>query len=418
MKPTPAEEDALARGRMRAIRLAPYFSDAVYTLIPWSAAGQLPPGVGMAVTRAGVLLYEPEILLNRWSTEDVATGVLHEAEHIYRDHAGRAELITDCDHARWNVCGDAELADDLKAMGCQLLDSDILPASLGQPNGHTAEQYYHQLAALHTHRPQPLPRGRGACGSGSGTPFPGEADIELPQPPRAREAHLEAMRHDVSHAIQQAGFRNVPGSLLRHSAEKLRSPEIPWEAKLATLARRAVAWKRGSLSSTYAQVNRRQGGVGFGPGRPVLAAPVSPTPHVCLVQDTSGSVRDEDIAHTLAQAEVILKVAGGRVTFIACDSQVHTIRQVSRVSEIRRSLGGGGGTDFRPAFDALEKLRNRPDVVVFSTDAFGVFPERKPVWCQVIWLLQCHFAEPGRVPWGSSIVIPKRRANAQGIRPR
>lgn len=416
MRPTPEEENALAQGRMRAIRLAPYFSDAVYALVPWSAAGKLPPGVGTAVTSTGVLLYEPSVILNEWSIEDMATGYLHEAEHVYRDHAGRAPA--DCDRERWNVCCDAELADDLKAMGCQLLDTDILPATLGQADGRTAEHYYHDSEERHKRRPCLLPRGRGACGSGSGNPLPGEAGIELPPLPPAREVHLEAMRHDVSHAIQQAAAGTVPGALRRFSAERVRAAEIPWETKLAVLARRAVAWRRGNLSSTYSQTNRRQGGLGFGPGRPVLAAPVSPTPNVCLVQDTSGSLGKEDIAYTLTQAAPILRAAGGRVTFIAIDAKVHTLRQVSRVSEIRRSLAGGGGTDFRPAFDALAKLRNRPDVVVFSTDGYGNFPERRPSWCQVIWLLQCRFGEPNKVPWGASIVIPKARPNAQGIRTR
>ena len=416
MKPTPDEEEALAQGRMRAIRLAPYFSDAVYALIPWSAAGLLPPGVGTAVTASGVMLYEPEVILNQWSVDDMATGTLHEAEHIYRNHAERAELLADCDHQRWNACCDAELADDLQAMGCLMLASDILPARLGQANGLTAEHYYHESVERHAKRPQAVPPGRGACGSGAGNPFPGEEDIELPNLTKTRAAQLEGMRNDVSHAIQQAG--TAPLSLKRYSAEKLRAPLIPWEARLAVLTRRAVAWKRGNLSSTYSQINRRQGGLGFGPGCPILSAPVSPVPNVCLVQDTSGSVSDADMAYTLAQAAPILRAAGGRVTFIACDAKVHTMRQVSSVGEIRKSMIGGGGTDFRPVFDALAKARPRPDVVVFSTDAFGVFPKVRPAWCQVIWLLQCQYAAPGAVPWGASIVVPKPRTNAQGMQPR
>jgi len=397
MKPTPDEAEALAKARMRAFKIAPYFSDAIYALIPWSVPpGTLPPGVGTAVTKAGILLYDSHTILNMWDTDDLCTGYLHEAEHVYRKHAARGAKTDD--PQRWNVCCDAELADDLQRMGCKMLSTDVLPRHLSAPNGLTAEQYYGLNPSLPDHA---------GCGSGSGNPLQGEDELDLPAVSKTREAQLEVMRESVAQAVMQSG--NASASLKRYSAAALQPPIVPWEARLSALARRAVAMKRGSASSTYSQINRRQGGLGFGPGAAVIAAPVSPIPNVCLVQDTSASVGDADVAYTLSQAAPILRAAGGTVTFIACDAKVHTLRKVSSVGEIRKSLAGGGSTDFRPVFDALRKLRNRPDVLVFSTDAYGTFPAMQPSWCRVIWLLQCSFGDPGPVPWGASIIVPKRR---------
>ena len=62
---------------------------------------------------------------------------------------------------------------------------------------------------------------------------------------------------------------------------------------------------------------------------------------------------------------------------------------------------GGGGTDFRPVFDHIEKNEVAPDVLVFFTDTWGEFPAEPPPY-PVLWIVDV----PGaHVPWGEMIHV-------------
>ena len=48
-------------------------------------------------------------------------------------------------------------------------------------------------------------------------------------------------------------------------------------------------------------------------------------------------------------------------------------------------LYGEGGTDFRPAFEYVEKLRKNGEFtdlkgMIYFTDGYGIYPERMPAW--------------------------------------
>jgi predicted metal-dependent peptidase len=63
------------------------------------------------------------------------------------------------------------------------------------------------------------------------------------------------------------------------------------------------------------------------------------------------------------------------------------------------SIAGGGGTDFRPPFRWIEEQDLHPGVVVYFTDARGVFPAEPA--CPVVWLVKGH----APVPWGNRIQL-------------
>jgi predicted metal-dependent peptidase len=93
---------------------------------------------------------------------------------------------------------------------------------------------------------------------------------------------------------------------------------------------------------------------------------------------------------------------------------VHTTRKVSNPKQLLDGLRGGGGTDFRPVFDELSKVRPRPDVLIFITDGGGWAPELPPPGIKVIWLLVgSHKMKPLRptggtyesITWGDMIEV-------------
>lgn len=391
-------QHSLSLGRARAVKQLPYMTDAIYALIPWAA--QLPPGIGMGVRKDGVLFYSPEVLLT-WKLEDVVTGLIHEAEHILRKHPARRERmqVNKHDERAWQLSVDAELGDDLEAMRLKLLDTDVTPQRIGLPNGKLAEEYFDILRKQKQH--QNVRPGSCQCGSGSGVPYPGEEAFGGPPglSQTEREAQLEQVREATAEAIRQHG--TAPMGLKRWAESELTQvKKIPWEQQLQAIARRAVAWKRGQVDLSYGRVARRQAAIGMGPGRPIVPALVAPTPRVALVQDTSGSMSSNDIAYTFKHAGEILKHCGGVLTFVSIDAAVHASFKTSSIERMKQNIIGGGGTDFRPAFELLKTSRPRPDIIVFATDGYGIYPTaEETMWCKTIWLQTCQYH--GTVPFGT-----------------
>jgi predicted metal-dependent peptidase len=65
-----------------------------------------------------------------------------------------------------------------------------------------------------------------------------------------------------------------------------------------------------------------------------------------------------------------------------------------------RTFAGGGGTDFAPVFEWVERENLRPDALVYFTDADAEFPEHAPPY-PAIWLVKGK--KP--VPWGKRIQL-------------
>ena len=61
---------------------------------------------------------------------------------------------------------------------------------------------------------------------------------------------------------------------------------------------------------------------------------------------------------------------------------------------------GGGGTDFRPVFEWVDRQGIQPELLLYFTDAEGEFPKEPPPF-PVVWLIK------GRelVPWGERIQL-------------
>jgi predicted metal-dependent peptidase len=77
---------------------------------------------------------------------------------------------------------------------------------------------------------------------------------------------------------------------------------------------------------------------------------------------------------------------------IWCDANVTRVDEVDEPGDLvelfakwkKEGVGGGGGTDFQPAFDKIEEMGLVPDMMVFFTDGYGTFPKSEPLY-PVIW---------------------------------
>lgn len=445
--------DKLGTARLIICRRFPFFTAGIHALIFREA-----PGLGtFAVAPNLVCRFDPAVV-EEWSVEEIAGVILHEWFHPTRRHHLRREALA-ADPRDWNVAGDCEINDDILAAGLKLPAGCITPASLSQAlgvnpplkEGLLAEEYYEAIVRARQQqqkgggkgsggeagdqqggdqqggdqqegkdgsggrgsgredsgeKPQP---GKGWCGGGAGRPVPGEpgpGEDEGDAPGRS-EAEVGRAARQVAEAMKEhaatKGRGSCPAGWLRWADDQIAPPKVPWQTKLARAARAAVQYRAGMVDYTYGAPAREQWGVGIGPGKPVLPSFHAPVPRVAVGVDTSGSMGTAEVTVAVREANGILRAVGANVAFLACDAQVHEQREVRSWKEILPLLKGGGGTDFRPLFDAVDRMRHRPDVFVFVTDGLGPAPEQPPKGVSVIWLLVSSKRRP--CSWGEFIEI-------------
>lgn len=112
---------------------------------------------------------------------------------------------------------------------------------------------------------------------------------------------------------------------------------------------------------------------------------------LAIAIDTSGSTKGKPVRIFLEETRSVIGQAGGEefgtgIRIIQCDDRIRsdvTVRTRREFDALMDSfeLTGGGGTDFRPVFDLLEKETRsgkRIRGLIYFTDGMGVFPARVP----------------------------------------
>lgn len=384
----------MSAGRLIARQTAPYFRSLMLKLVPHEM-----PGLGtVGVTKSGVLLFDPDEVA-AWDPVCMAGVLLHGVMHLWLGHFDR---VGTRDPARFNRAGDRAINPGILELGLRLPRPRglpyCLPKDVGLPDGLTADEYYDADVPKQGDDGDGEDEGQSArsgvvggghCGSCSGHALDGEpTDAEsagrAPEElARAAKVCSEAMVSVASG--KQAG--RVPGSWYRLAKMHLELPRVPWQRKLTAATRRAVAYRPGSVDHRYDAPSRRQSGLGYGEGCPVLPRLRQPIPEVAVVFDTSGSMGEDVLGDAARETDGILKAVGAKVTVCVCDETVHGIGRVKSIREALAMLKGGGGTDFRPAFRELENARPRPQVIVFFTDGYGTAPNAPPPGVRVLWVL-------------------------------
>jgi len=122
--------------RMSLAKRRPYLASALWSLCPVKADDLV---TTMGVDQWWRLYYNSEAV-RQWPVDEIAGVLYHELCHLIRDHAGRGRDLDD--PGEWNVCGDAEINDNLIKEGFKLPGNPVTPAAIGQPEGLLAEEYY------------------------------------------------------------------------------------------------------------------------------------------------------------------------------------------------------------------------------------------------------------------------------------
>lgn len=418
----------LAAGRMIASRKAPYFRAMITSMVPHET-DQVPT---IGITKGAVLVFNRAWCEKR-TQDEMGALIWHEVMHLVLNHHGRRG---DKDPYLYNVAGDMFINDQGKrTLSLQFPVGGWFPEIMGFPPNLSTEEYYGLLvqkgqeAAESAYGKAMAGKGdvweSGNCGSGAGNPVDGEPEAGTAggdEVGARSDADVQQTRVRVAeavkeHARQAQGRGNLPLGMDRWADEAVGVVKVPWQTVLARTVRRAVAFRPGAVDYSYSKISRRQGGVGFGVGCPVLPAFVRPVPIVSFVLDTSGSMSQEQLALAITEATGVLRACGAEMTFASCDTQVHAIGKVTHPAQLAKLVKGGGGSCFNDAFEVLARQRPRPQLVILATDGDIQVPSQPPPWMRVVWLLvDTPDSYLGQRPatWGDHIVVSTRAGARMG----
>jgi len=449
--------DALAAARAFLIYKAPYFSSTLYGLVPKVLPGMLAQTGGkggFGVTRGMVLYMDPEWFLaiedqvdqtlsvtdRRKEATEIRGGLLaHEVMHILRD-LERIEAMPNQELA--NIAFDLPINHDLEKAEFKLPEGGCYPRTFGLPEGHTGEQYYDMLQKKmpdvqkycggrlgHSGHGdgdsagdnsggkkgdqqngggQQDQRGpaAGHCGSCAGSPLSKSLEQKLDAEIGRTPADVKRLRDETMQAVKEAasmGRGTVPGSLEEMLQEKPGPSVVPWRMTLSRVIRRAtgrIVCGQADYSMRYPSKKSYTRGI-IRPGM------VDRKVVVALIEDSSGSMGAQQLLPARAETVGVFKQLGiDEAWWFDADSDVAVEPRRIRMRDVATlPVYGRGGTDFRPALDAVRKLKPKPDICIYYTDGDGVAPEHPPQDIEVVW---CIVPTPnGRRParWGHLVVV-------------
>lgn len=126
---------------------------------------------------------------------------------------------------------------------------------------------------------------------------------------------------------------------------------------------------------------------------------------LAVVVDTSGSITSDQLQDFATEISAVSQLADKTIV-LTCDAAVHEEVTLDKFDDVFNNLKfrGGGGTNFKPAFEHLQKKRIRPECLVFLTDGYGTFPDCAPNY-PVIWCLTPSHLETSAFPFGEFIEL-------------
>lgn len=300
------------------------------------------------------IIYNPQFI-DQLSIELCSSAIAHEVMHCVLEHISRRIAR---EPRRWNQACDFAANPILKDAG--------LPLGAGwlyNPGyvGKSAEEIYTMLPE----------------GSGGDDPL---CDIQQPQGGASTDASAESTAVEWKLATIQAAKAaqaqgNLPGQI-KKILDDVLTPDIPWRDALASFMTERIkddyTWRRPNPYYAHTGVYLpTMDGVGMG--------------EMVIALDTSGSVLSVIDEFGSTVKDIVAAVCPQRVHVVYCDAEVNRVDVFERGQELSFEAVGGGGTDFRPAFEYIKNNSINPACTLYLTDMYGTFPQEKPeypvLWC-------------------------------------
>ena len=135
-----------------------------------------------------------------------------------------------------------------------------------------------------------------------------------------------------------------------------------------------------------------------------LALPSAKSEHLYLAVgiDVSGSIDEKQIQLFISELESLLMTFSNfKIDLFFIDSKIKAHYTYENGDTFDYAIPSGDSTDFRPIFDYIETNFLTPDVIIYFTDADGIFPTHEPL-IDTIWIVH---GENSNIPFGKVIKI-------------
>lgn len=404
---TPAQARLWSDTRAALLWHCPAFTHVFYTMMDTAGSEHIAvftSDVPIAATDGAALLLNPEEFF-KYNLNKRVFIVAHEIMHAILDHCGLGHKFAT--NGKVPFADGSSLPYDAQTMNVatDLVINDMLVVS---KVGEYDPKWLHDTS-IATHKDSAIDAYRKVYQQGKGGGKGGQSGFDQHLAPGSSggKAPHEAKRDEqqwklaVEAGIASARAQGKLPAGMELFFEKMLNPEVPWADKIAAFFARKVGsgsydWRRADRRLVVRDI--------YAPGRSGHGAGI-----VAVAVDTSGSIMYDP---TLLQrfmgelAGILEDVRPKRLLVMWIDADVHAVDEVEEADDIRHlKPKGGGGTDFRPAFDWLGKQNLEPDALVYLTDGYGSFPQSAPAY-PVLWGNITTNLPPNHYPFGEVVEVP------------
>ena len=122
---------------------------------------------------------------------------------------------------------------------------------------------------------------------------------------------------------------------------------------------------------------------------------------IVVAIDTSGSVDKELLTTFMGEVNSVMQqYPNYEIDLITADAKIQTHRVFLPGEPLDYEVSGGGGTDFCPVFDYIDKHIDYPALLIYFTDGDGKFPDIEASY-DVLWVMP----DEVEVPFGEVVVL-------------
>lgn len=159
---------------------------------------------------------------------------------------------------------------------------------------------------------------------------------------------------------------------------------------------------------------------------PLESKEVKKVEEFVIVIDTSMSCSGELVRRFLEETYGVLSENESfftkiNVHIIQCDEKVHIDKKITSQEEMKDymehlELYGDGGTDFRPAFEWVDKLLEQHEFrnlkgLIYFTDGFGIYPQKMPSYKTAFVFMQDNYRDMDVPVWAMKLILDEYDLN-------
>ena len=305
-----------------------------------------------------MLGYNPEFVDNLTNAELKAV-ICHEVLHIAMLHPFRRN---NRDQLRWNIACDYAINPIVKEAGFSLPAGALLE---DRYKGMEAEVIYNLL-------PKQLPTSMNLIGE--------VRDYKQDKTDKNSNTAKQQMKNWKITLTGAAQIAKAQGKLpagLDRMIKEILQPKLSWKEILSRFIT-----ENAKNDYTWTQPNKRY--LYSGLYLPSLNVPTLGT--IAVIIDTSGSVSQKELDTFASELQSILTIyPGTEIRVIYVDTKVVNT-EIIDIYDFQLHAKGGGGTDFKPGFEYIEKEAVMPSCVIYFTDGWcDSFPEAPDY--PTLWIL-------------------------------